>query len=95
MRNRFHNKVASFFTFLQCRLHLYELVDDLNTAMFGVNILAMHVISAAKRLFGIPDFRYHALADGIKAILKCIGKGPLHPRGRASPPTPQMTLWPG
>ncbi len=60
-----------------------------------LNILAMHAMSAAKRLFGIPDFRYYALADGIKAIFRRIGKGPLYPRGHESPPAPQLALWPG
>ena len=58
-----------------------------------LNILAMHAMNAAKRLFGIPDFRYYALADGIKAIFKRIGKGPLYPRGHESPSTPQLSLW--
>ena len=40
-----------------------------------LNILAMHALNAAKRIFGIPDFRYYALADGISAIFKRIGKG--------------------
>jgi len=34
-----------------------------------LEILAMYVLRSAKRLFGIPDFRYYALADGIKSIL--------------------------
>ena len=59
-----------------------------------LNILALHAMTAAKRLFGIPDFRYYALADGIKAIFKRVGKGPLYPRGHESPPTPQLSLWP-
>lgn len=58
-----------------------------------LTILAMHAMNAAKRLFGIPDFRYYALADGIKAIFKRIGKGPLHPRGHESPTTPQLSFW--
>ncbi len=58
-----------------------------------LNILAMHAIKAAKRLFGIPDFRYYALADGIRTIFKRIGKGPLYPRGHQRPPTPQLSLW--
>ena len=58
-----------------------------------LNILAMHAMKAAKRLFGIPDFRYYALADGIKAIFKRIGKGPLYPRGYKPTPSPQLTLW--
>jgi len=58
-----------------------------------LNILAMHAMNAAKRIFGIPDFRYYALADGIKAIFKRIGKGLIHPRGYEDPPTPQLFLW--
>ncbi len=42
-----------------------------------LTILSMHVMEASKRIFGIPDFRYYALADGIKAVFKRIGKGPL------------------
>ena len=34
-----------------------------------LQILAMYVLRSAKRLFGIPDFRYYALADGIRSIL--------------------------
>jgi len=34
-----------------------------------LRVLASHVLKAAKRIFGIPDFRYYAIADGIKAIL--------------------------
>lgn len=58
-----------------------------------LNILAMHAMTAAKRLFGLPDFRYYALADGIKTIFKRIGKGPLYPRGHESPSCPQLSLW--
>ncbi len=58
-----------------------------------LNILAMHAMNAAKRIFGIPDFRYYALADGIKAIFKRIGKGPLHPRGHEPIPSAQIPLW--
>jgi len=59
-----------------------------------LNILAMHAMKAAKRIFGIPDFRYYALADGIKTIFKRIGKGPLHHRNSKDPPTPQLSIWP-
>jgi hypothetical protein len=34
-----------------------------------LTILCHHAFKAAKRLFGIPDFRYYAIADGIRAIL--------------------------
>jgi len=42
-----------------------------------LEILALHVLQAAKRIFGIPDFRYYALADGIKEVLTRTGKGVL------------------
>jgi hypothetical protein len=34
-----------------------------------LRVLSGHVLSAARRVFGIPDFRFYALADGIKAFL--------------------------
>lgn len=34
-----------------------------------LDILCAHALKAAKRLFGIPDFRYYAIADGIREIL--------------------------
>jgi len=35
-----------------------------------LKILASYALGAAKRIFGIPDFRYYAIADGIREILK-------------------------
>ena len=32
-------------------------------------VLAGHVVRAARRIFGIPEFRFYALADGIKEHL--------------------------
>ncbi len=58
-----------------------------------LNILALHTLHVAKRIFGIPDFRYYALADGIKTIFKRIGKGPLHPRKDKTPPHAQLSFW--
>jgi hypothetical protein len=34
-----------------------------------LRVLTGHVLQAARRLFGIPDFRFYALANGIKAHL--------------------------
>jgi hypothetical protein len=34
-----------------------------------LRVLAHHVLRAARRLFGIPDFRFYALADGIRELL--------------------------
>jgi len=33
-----------------------------------LRVLARHVLKAARRLFGIPDFRFYALADGIREL---------------------------
>ncbi len=40
-----------------------------------LQILALHPLNAAQRIFGIPNFRYDALADGIKEILSKAGRG--------------------
>ncbi len=34
-----------------------------------LRVLASHVLRASKRVFGIPDFRLYALADGIRQLL--------------------------
>jgi hypothetical protein len=41
-----------------------------------LKVLAAHAITAAKRLFGVPDFRYYALADGIREILSRFPRPP-------------------
>jgi hypothetical protein len=40
-----------------------------------LEIMVIYVLRAAKRIFGIPNFRYYALADGIKEILGRMGTG--------------------
>jgi hypothetical protein len=40
-----------------------------------LRVLARHVLKAARRLFGIPDFRFYALADGIRELLFGSQKG--------------------
>ena len=47
-----------------------------------------HLLKAAKRLFGIPDFRLYALADGIRDV--CV-RSPRRARHGAKDP-PQLTL---
>jgi hypothetical protein len=50
-----------------------------------LQILATHLLRAAKRLFGIPDFRYYALAEGIAEVCTTGAPGdhqpapPIHP----------------
>lgn len=58
-----------------------------------LRILVTHLLQAGKRLFGIPDFRYYALADGIQSILRRVGKGPLYPRKGAAPEDRQIPLF--
>lgn len=38
-------------------------------------ILRTHLLVAARRIFGIPDFCHYALADGIKNVFKRVGNG--------------------
>jgi hypothetical protein len=40
-----------------------------------LRVLARHLVKAARRVFGIPDFRLYALADGIKHVLFNHSKG--------------------
>ena len=54
-----------------------------------LSILAHYALKSAKRLFGIPDFRYYAIADGIKEILAGYSKRTRLP-ARADP---QMSLF--
>jgi hypothetical protein len=58
-----------------------------------LEILALHVLKAAKRIFGIPDFRYYALADGIKEVLSKAGKGILGDRALLKSDTSQFQLF--
>ena len=40
-----------------------------------LRVLMRHVLRAARRVFGVPDFRLYALADGIKHFLFSQSKG--------------------
>ncbi len=40
-----------------------------------LDILATHLVTAARRLFGVPNFRLYALSDGIRSI--CV-RAPRH-----------------
>ncbi len=53
-----------------------------------LEILASHLLRAAKRLFGIPDFRLYALADGIREVC---ARSPRRSKPGANAP-PQLTL---
>ncbi len=57
-----------------------------------LQILALHALNAAQRIFGIPDFRYYALADGIKAILSRCGQGIQATKNREGGSNSQLSL---
>jgi len=57
-----------------------------------LRILARRVLKVAKRFFGVPDFHYYALADGIATILSHATVGPIGRHGKAPPKTPQLQL---
>lgn len=58
-----------------------------------LQILALHALNAAQRIFGIPNFRYYALADGIKEILTQAGRGIMPPRMQEGGAPPQLSFF--
>jgi len=58
-----------------------------------LEIMAVHIMRAAKRIFGVPDFRYYALADGIGKILDRTDKGPYKKRVLPQKGPQQLSLF--
>lgn len=58
-----------------------------------LQIQALHALKAAQRIFGIPDFRHYALADGIKEILSRSGQGILAKKRHEGGPDHQLSLF--
>jgi hypothetical protein len=56
-----------------------------------LRVMAGYVERAAKRVFGVPDFKYYALADGLRSIFTRHPGRPYMPR--PSPPHHQLTLF--
>jgi hypothetical protein len=56
-------------------------------------ILCHHALKAAKRLFGIPDFRFYAIADGMREILAGRRQPPFAPRPAPSRHSAQLDLF--
>jgi len=56
-----------------------------------LKIMVGHVFAAAKRVFGIPDFKYYALSDGLKKLFDRHPGRPHHVR--RGPPDPQLYLF--
>jgi phosphoglycerol transferase MdoB-like AlkP superfamily enzyme len=59
-----------------------------------MSVLLTKATSMAKRFFGVPDFHYYAIADGVGALLRNLGK--FHAPKDADPPEedsgPQMAF---
>jgi hypothetical protein len=58
-----------------------------------LRVLAGHVLRAARRIFGIPEFRFYALADGIKEHLFGQKRGLLGPFSAHPPDSGQRVLF--
>jgi len=58
-----------------------------------LDVLTHHALEASRRLFGIPDFLYYALADGLKEILQKAKTRPFQRNPRRPPPDPQLDLF--
>lgn len=56
-----------------------------------LQLLAEHLLRSAHRIYGVPEFRYYALADGIKQLLYSSQRGPSPPILR---PADQFLLLP-
>ena len=60
-----------------------------------LEVLCHHALIASKRLFGIPDFRFYAIADGIKEILSGRRTAPFDFTRLDPEPSPQLDLLAG
>jgi hypothetical protein len=57
-----------------------------------LRILTHHVYEAAQRIFGVAEFRFYAIADGIKNVLYSRSRAVRAPN--PPPPSPSLTLFP-
>lgn len=57
-------------------------------AQLRLDILSGHIIHAAKRFYGVTEFCYYALADGVGALLSRIQPNALSPPAQDSPQQP-------
>jgi len=51
-----------------------------------LKVMAGHVLDCARRVFGVPDFKYYALGDGLSAIFR---RSP----GKLKPIPPKRPTW--
>jgi hypothetical protein len=67
---REHKKIYNPILFRFYWLSFYEaLISTILENSYELPVIVGHVLRASKRVFGIPDFRLYALADGIRQFL--------------------------
>ena len=57
-----------------------------------MNILVHNITRVSKRLFGVAEFHYYAIADGLARLFNRHGKGFDVLPNNASPPSKQLLL---
>jgi len=62
-----YTRLRNMATLLLAAIYFITTVID---ATNKLKILASHLLQSAKRVFGIPDFRYYALSDGLYNVFK-------------------------
>ena len=57
-----------------------------------LEVLTTRITQAARRFFGVPDFHYYALADGLAVLLSRLGRFTPRPSSPPSPSNRQLAL---
>ena len=57
-----------------------------------LTVLARRVAKLAKRFFGVPEFHYYALSDGLRVLLSRFGAWASHKTSMESPPNSESQL---
>jgi len=73
IRVRKYRRLQNMMAILMAVLYFTAAYLDIRLKL---RVLAKHLVRAARRVFGIPDFRLYALADGIKQVLFNRSRGP-------------------
>lgn len=84
-----YRRLQNMIVLVLCAMY-FAAVHVGDTVRLGV--LAHHALKEAKRFFGISDFRYYALADGIKTLLEGFRK-PFLPKGQPIVEELQISLF--
>jgi len=74
-------RLRNMATLLLAAIYFITTVIDSTSKL---KIMATHLLQSAKRVFGIPDFRYYALSDGLHNVFKAC-PGSIQPSKRGPP----------